>query len=71
MQEQLLSDWESRPQPTWGDGKIAELNREIEMLSALQKCGCEYSRDGLLVKMQLDERRELLREILRVQLGGR
>jgi hypothetical protein len=70
MKEKLLSDWENRTRPKWGGDKVAGMRQEIEMLNALQNCGCDITRDGLSVKMQLNERREMVREIMRLQHCG-
>jgi hypothetical protein len=63
MNETLLSEWEKRPTAKWGGNKIERFNEEIAILEAIQKSGCAKTRDELSIKMQLDERRVLLRQI--------
>lgn len=66
MNETLLSEWEKRPTAKWGGNKIEQFNQEIAILEAIQKCGYAQTRDDLSVQMQLDERRALLRQIIRI-----
>ena len=67
--EQLLTDWDNRPSAFWGEDVAKRISNEICLLEALQMAGVEKTCDGLTVAMQLAERRDLLRDILRAQRG--
>jgi hypothetical protein len=68
--EQLLTDWDNRPSAFWGDDAAKRVSNDIRLLEALQKGGCDKTRDGLSVAMQLDECRIVLRDIMRAQGGA-
>jgi hypothetical protein len=66
MKDSLLTKWENRLPQIWGGDKIEQFRNEIAILEELEKCGCDTTRDGLEVKMQIDQRRALILEIMRL-----
>jgi hypothetical protein len=61
--QNFLINWQNRKNKKWGGDMLAELKHEIEILQALQTCGCLRTNDGMFVKNQLEDRRKKLGEI--------
>ena len=63
MEQKLLADWDNRPSTFFVPDERERISREMALLEALNKIGCPKTRDGLSIKVQLDERQALLLEI--------
>jgi hypothetical protein len=59
--ESLLAAWDNRPSPFFCNDDETRIAGEITLLEQLRNAGCDKTRDGLSVEVQLDARRMVFR----------